>query len=326
MTLMHLPRRGVLTAALAGIVASPALAQSWPDRPIRLVAPFPPGGLADVLARTVSEEMARSLGQPVIVENRTGAGGNVGAEFVTRAAPDGHTLMMSSTGILSANQFLYPSLPFDPESGFAPVSLVADMTKVLVVHPRTPARTLAEFRALAAAEPGRFNFGSAGNGTTGHLGLALFTSMANLRVTHVPYRGAAPSVQALLAGEVDGLVDNIPNVVTHIRSGAFRPLVVASKEPHVLLPDVPSSPEAGLPGYEMSPWFGVVGPAGMPPPVVERLHREIVAAIRQPGPQAMGERLGLRFVANTPSEFDQVIRAERARWGRIIREAGITLG
>ena len=215
-----------LAAVLAGSLASAAPAQTYPDRPIRLIAPFPAGGLADVLARAVGDELGKALGQPVIVENRPGAGGNLGADVVAKAAPDGYTLLMSSAGIQSINQFLYKTMPFEAERAFAPVSLIADMSMLMVVHPKLAARTLPEFLALAQNAPGKINFGSAGTGTTAHLALALFTHVTGVKLTHVPYRGAAPAVQDLVAGQIDGVFDNPPTVVAHIRpigTGATGP-------------------------------------------------------------------------------------------------------
>jgi tripartite-type tricarboxylate transporter receptor subunit TctC len=320
-------RRSWLALAAACSLGGVAQAQSaapgaWPNRPIRIVAPFPPGGLADVLARTVGEELGRSLGQPVVVENRAGAGGNVGAETVARAAPDGYTLMMSSTGILSINQFLYPTLGFDPEKGFEPISVVADMPMLLVVHPRVDARTAKDLVAQARANPGKLNFGSAGNGTTGHLALALFTAMADVQLQHVPYRGAAPAVQDLLAGMLDGVFDNPPTVISHIRSGALRPLLVTSAQRMPLLPEVPTATEVGLPQYSPSSWFGLVAPAGTPEPVLARLQSEVAQAVRRPGMRRLEDQ-GMRMLGNTREEFARLIIAERERWGTAIRRANI---
>jgi len=315
----------VLSIALAAFLAPPAsLAQSWPDRPIRLIAPFPAGGLADVIARAVGAELAKTLGQPVIVENRAGAGGNVGADFVAKSAPDGYTLMMASAGILTANQHLYSRMPFDPETAFAPVSVIADMPMLVVVHPAVAAASLKELVALAKANPGKLNFGSPGVGTTGHLGLAMFMHVAGVRVTHVPYRGAAPAIQDLIAGQIQGVVDNPPTVISHIEAGRLRPLAVAAKTRMTILPDLPTSAEAGVPGYEASSWFGIVAPAGTPRDVVARLHAEIVKAVKQPAMRERFARQGARLVGNTPEEFDRQIREERAKWGEVIRAAGIS--
>ena len=246
---------------LAGGAAARAQVPPYPERPIHLVAPFPAGGLADVLARAVGDEISRSLGQPVIVENRAGAGGNVGAEYAAKSAPDGYTLMMASAGILTANQFLYAQMPFDSATAFAPVSVVADMPMMVVVNPKVPAQSLAELIALARAEPGKLNFGSPGTGTTGHLGLAMLMHVAGVKITHVPYRGAAPAIQDLLAGQIDGVVDNPPTVIAHIEAGRLRPLTVAATKRMALLPDLPTAADAGLPGYDAPSWFGIVAPA-----------------------------------------------------------------
>lgn len=303
--------------------AAQAQAQTYPDRPVRLIAPFPAGGLADVLARAVGDELTRSLGQPVIVENRAGAGGNIGAEAVARSAPDGYTLLMTSAGILTANQFLYASMPFDPEKDFVTVSNVADMPMMVVVNPKVEAKTLAELVALARANPNKLNFGSPGIGTTGHLGLAMFMHAAGIKLTHVPYRGAAPAITDLLAGQIDGVVDNPPTVLPHIQSGKLRPLAVTAKTRMALLPDLPTAAQGGVANYEASSWFGVVAPAGTPQPIVDRLHKEIAAALRQPALQERFAKSGARLIGNTPAEFAQQIKQDRKTWGEIIRAADI---
>ncbi len=303
--------------------ASAAQAQTYPDRPIRLIAPFPAGGLVDVLARAVGDQMTKSLGQPVVVENRAGAGGNTGALAAATAAPDGYTLLMSSAGILTANPFLYSKMPFDAATAFIPITNVAEMSMLLVVHPKVEAKTLKELVALAKARPGKLNFGSPGIGTTGHLGLAMFMHAAGVKITHVPYRGAAPAVQDLIAGQIDGVVDNPPTVISHIQSGKLRPLAVAAKARMKLLPDVPTAAEGGVANYEASSWFGIAAPAGTPAPIVARLHKEIVAALRNPAMQERFAKTGARLVGNTPQEFAAQIRTERVRWGEIIKAAGI---
>jgi tripartite-type tricarboxylate transporter receptor subunit TctC len=316
----------VATGLLAGLVATGvgAQAQGYPDKPIRLVAPFPAGGLADVIARAVGDEIAKTLGQPVIVENRAGAGGNVGAEFVARSAPDGYTLMMASAGILTANQFLYSKMPFDAETAFAPVSVIADMPMLMVVNPGLAARTVKDVVALAKAQPSKLNFGSPGTGTTGHLGLAMFMHVAGVRVTHVPYRGAAPAIQDLIAGQIDGVVDNPPTVIAHIQAGALRPLAVAAQSRMTILPDLPTFAEAGVPNYEASSWFGIVAPAGTPNEIVARLHGDIVKALRVPALRDRFAATGARLVGNSPEQFDRQIRAERKQWGEIIAAADIS--
>jgi tripartite-type tricarboxylate transporter receptor subunit TctC len=314
-------RIGIAIAAI--FVAAPAMAQTFPDRPIRLIAPFPAGGLADVLARAVGDELSKTLGQPVTVENRAGAGGNTGADVVAKAEPDGLTLMMSAAGILTANPFLYSKMPFDAETAFVPVSNVADMSMLVVVRANLEAKTLGELVARARAQPDKITFGSAGIGTTGHLGLALLMHAANIKLAHVPYRGAAPAVDDLVAGQLDGVVDNPPTVLPQIRAGRLRVLAVAAKERLPLMPGVPTAAEAGVPNYEASSWFGIVAPAGTPQPIVERLHREIAAAVRTPAMQQRFASSGVRLLGDTPAEFAARIKKERMMWGEIIRAANI---
>jgi tripartite-type tricarboxylate transporter receptor subunit TctC len=313
-----------LLAGFALLAGSAAQAQTYPDHPIRLIAPFPAGGLADVLARAVGDGMSKTLGQPVIVENRAGAGGNTGADAVAKAAPDGYTLLMSSAGILTANPFLYAKMPFDAATAFVPVSNVADMSMLVVVNPKVEAKTLKELVALAKAQPNKINFGSPGIGTTGHLGLAMLMHAADIKITHVPYRGAAPAVTDLLAGQIDGVVDNPPTVIAHIQSGKLRALAVAAKARMALLPDVPTAAEQGVANYEASSWFGVVAPAGTPPAVVARLQQSIAAAVRTPAMQERFSKTGARLIGDSPQEFGARIRAERDTWGAIIKAANIT--
>jgi tripartite-type tricarboxylate transporter receptor subunit TctC len=305
-------------------VCGPALAQTYPSRPIRIVAPFPAGGLVDVLARAAGEELTKTLGQPIIIENKPGAGGNIGADVVAKAEPDGYTLLMTSPGIQSINQFVYKTMPFDPDTAFAPVSLMADMPMLAVVHPKIGAKTLQDLIGLARAKPGKLTFGSAGVGTTGHLGQALLTHVAKIDLVHVPYRGAAPSVTDLIAGQIDGVVDNPPTVMPHIRAGTIVALAVAARERLAVLPEVPTSQEAGLPGWDASSWFGLVAPAGTPREIVERLHEHLARAVRQPAMQRFTLEAGARIFASTPQEFDRTIRVERAKWGEIIKAAKIS--
>jgi tripartite-type tricarboxylate transporter receptor subunit TctC len=299
--------------------------QTYPSKLIKIVAPFPAGGLVDVLARAVGEELQKSLGQTVIIENRPGAGGNTGANAVATADPDGHTLLMSSAGILTINEFLYTRMPFDPAKAFAPITVVAEMPMLLIVHPKVGVSNLKEFLAKLRAEPGKLNFGSAGNGTTGHLGLVMFMRTADVKIAHVPYRGAAPAVQDLIAGQIDGVVDNPPTVISHVKAGNIRALAVAAKSRLGVLPDVPTSEEAGLPGYEASSWFALVAPAATPKPIIERLNSETVKILHKPALQERFGKLGARLVANSTDEFARLILADRERWGSILKPAGIKI-
>lgn len=317
-------RRSFLAGAMATAMGTGAWAQTYPDRPIHIIAPFPPGGLVDVLARALGDEMSRSMGQPVVVENKPGAGGNIGADIAAKAAPDGYTLLMTSPGIQSINQFLYKSMPFDPDKAFVPISMVADMSMVVVVHPKTGITTLKQLVDFAHAHPGKLNFGSAGIGTTGHLGLELLMHAGHMKFTHVPYKGAAPSVTDLIAGQIDGVVDNPPTVLAHIKAGSIRALAVAGKERLSVLPDVPTAAEAGLPDWEASSWFGLVAPAGTSKAIVDRLHAEVVKAVKSPRIQQLRQR-GMRIVGDTPKEFGDLIVAERKKWGEIITSAHITV-
>lgn len=312
-----------IAAILFSCLTGPVSAQTYPTRSITIIAPFPAGGLVDVLARAVGEEISKALGQPVIVENKPGAGGNIGAELVAKAAPDGYTLLMTSPGIQSINQFLYKTMPFDPATAFVPISLVADMPMLVLVHPKTNIKTLKDLIATAKANPGKLNFGSAGVGTTGHLGQALLVHVADIKIAHVPYRGAAPAVNDLVAGHIDGVVDNPPIVMSHIKSGTITPLAVAAKERLSVLPAVPTSVEAGLPDWQASSWFGLMAPAGTPPDIVKRLQAETAKAVRQPSMQRFVTESGIKLVGNSSDEFAKLIRDERKKWGDIIKSANI---
>ena len=304
-------------------IAASAQAQTFPDRPIRLIAPFPAGGLADVLARAIGDEMSKSLGQPVIVENRAGAGGNTGADAVAKAAPDGYTLLMSSAGILTANPHLYSKKPFDAATAFIPVSNVAQMNMIVVVNPNLQAQNLKEFVALAKASPDKLNFGSPGIGTTGHLGLAMLMHTAGIKITHVPYKGAAPAVTDLIAGQIDGVVDNPPTVISHVQGGKLRALAFAAKQRLPLLPDVQTAAEAGLPDFVATSWFGIAAPAGTPPAIIARLHKAIADGVRTPAMQERFAKSGAQLIGDTPEQFAAQIRAEYKSWGDIIKAANI---
>ena len=316
----------ILLALLVSLAAANALAQqNYPARPVRIVAPFAPGGLADVLSRAVGERLQKQLGQPFVVENRPGAGGNIGADVVARAEPDGYTLLMSSAGILTINQFLYTAMPFDPATALTPVSVVADMPMLLVVRRELPARDVREFLALARSTPGGLFYGSPGHGTTGHLGMELFMHATGVKLQHVPYKSAAEAVQAALAGQTQAMFDNPPTVMAQIRAGGLRALGVAARQRIPQLPDVPTLSEGGVPNFEASSWFGLVAPARTPAPIVERLAAETAKAVQDPELRARFDQLGARLVGNSPAEFSQLVARERAAWGEVIRSAGIKL-
>jgi tripartite-type tricarboxylate transporter receptor subunit TctC len=320
-----LRRAGALVAGLllGVLLASQALAQTYPNRPIKLIAPFPAGGLADVLARLVGDELSKSLGQPVIVENRAGAGGNTGADAVAKADPDGYTLLMSSAGILTANQFLYAKMPFDPETAFVPISIAADMSMLVVVNPNVEAKTLGEFVALARSKPDKINFGSPGVGTTGHLGLAMFMHAAGIRLTHVPYRGAAPAVNDLIAGQIDGVVDNPPTVLAHIQAGKLRPLAVAAGKRLPQLPDVPTVQEAlGFP-FSINTWYAAYAPKGTPRPIVDKLNAAFNKVLKEPEVKKWAEDRAIELIQDsTPASAKKFYDDQMAFWDPIIKQSG----
>ena len=316
---------GVLLVVLGMLMAAPVWAQPYPTKPVRIVAPFPPGGVADVLARALAPELQAALGQQVIVDNKPGAGGNIGAEIVAKAEPDGHTLLLASAGILTINEFLYAKMPFDPATAFAPITVVGDMPNIVVVHPRAGVATLKELIDKAKAQPGKLDFGSAGNGTTTHLAIVLLEQAAKIKLAHVPYKGAAPAVQDLVAGQIDGLVDNPPLVLPHIKSGTIKALACAAPQRMAILPDVPTAAEAGLPGFEASSWFALIAPAGTPKEIVARLNAEAAKILKDPKMAEQFAQRGIRLVGNSAEEFVAFIPKERARWGEIVKASGVKL-
>jgi len=318
-------RLSVLFSVLCLLAAGPAGAQTYPSKPVRIIAPFPPGGVADVLARALQPGLQEALGQQVIIENKPGAGGNIGADLVAKADPDGYTLLLASAGILTINQFLYSKMPFDPAKAFAPITVVGDMPNIVVVNPKTGLKTLKALIDKAKAEPGKLNFGSAGNGTTTHLAVVLLEQAAKIKLAHVPYKGAAPAVQDLVAGQIDGLVDNPPLVLGHIRNGTLTALAWAAPQRMAILPDVPTAAEAGLPGFEASSWFALVAPAGTPQAIIDRLNAETAKILKDPKMVEQFAARGVRLVGNSVASFTAFIPPERARWGEIVKTSGVKL-
>ena len=318
-------RLSVLFSVLCLLVAGSAGAQPYPNKPVRIVAPFPPGGVADVLARAIQPGLQEALGQQVIIDNKPGAGGNIGAEIVAKADPDGYTLLLASAGILTINEFLYSKMPFDPAKAFAPITIVGDMPNIVVVNPKTGLKTLKELIDKAKAEPGKLNFGSAGNGTTTHLAIVLLEQAAKIKLAHVPYKGAAPAVQDLVAGQIDGLVDNPPLVIGHIKNGTLTALAWAAPQRMAILPDVPTAAEAGLPGLEASSWFALVAPAGTPKEIVDRLNAESAKILKDPKMIELFAGRGVRLVGDSSASFTAFIPPERARWAEIVKASGVKL-
>ena len=308
----------VVQAALA--FAQPA--DPYPSRPVHLILPFPPGGGTDILGRLIADRLAASLGQPVVVENRGGAGGNVGAEAAARAAPDGYTLLLAAP-TLAISPSLYSKLGYDPQRDFAPVSLVATVPNVMITHPSVPAQTLQEFIALAKARPGAMNFGSGGAGTSNHLGGELFNIVAGVKLVHVPYKGVNLAMNDVLAGNIQLVLIGIPAAAPNIKSGKLRALAVLARERSAALPEVPTAAEAGLPDFDVTTWYGVLAPAGTPRPIVMRLNAELVRIMHSP---ELKERLASMATdprTGTPEEFAAYIKQETARWAEVVRETGI---
>lgn len=308
------------SAALA--LASTVAAQTYPARPIRIVVPLPPGGSNDVVVRMVAETMRAGLGQPVVAENRPGGNGIIGAEIVARSAPDGHTLLMANTAhVIVPN--LVAKLPYDPIRDFSAIALMTSTHFALVVHPSVPARSVKEFIAVAKARPGALTFASAGNGAPHHLAMELLKSMARVDLTHVPYKGAGQFVPALVAGEVSSVIGAINSLLPHVKSGRLRVLGMAGNRRTPLLPGVPTIAEAGLPGFALDNWGGMLAPAGTARSIIDRVNGEIVKALRDP---QITERLtsqGIELIPSTPDEFQALMSAHLAKWARVIKEAGI---
>ncbi|WKK91297.1 tripartite tricarboxylate transporter substrate binding protein [Diaphorobacter sp. C33] len=319
---------GACTLAAAGLLPAAAMAQpdaQWPAKPIKWVVPFPPGGAMDVIARTLGEKAGRTLGQPFVIENRPGAGGNIGADAVAKSPADGYTIMITSIG-MATNKALYPRLSYDPVKDFAPISLLAIVPNVLVVNTaKTTDKSVADVIAHAKRDPGKLTYASAGNGTSIHLAGEVFASMAGLNLLHVPYKGSGPAVTDMLGGQVDLMFDSITSARPHIQAGKLRALGVTSAKRSATLPDVPTIAEAGVPGYEVSPWFAVFAPAGTPAAIVNKINAALIDAMKQPDTVAKFETIGAEPIGTTPQQLATHLDKEVARWGALIKERNIRM-
>ena len=315
-------RRLALILVTLLLAASGAGAQSS-DKTIRLIVPFAVGGPTDVLARIVAPRLADALRQPVIVENRVGATGSIGAELVARAPADGSTVLLGTSSIMAANPALQPRLAFDPIADFAPLSLIATIESVLVVHPSVPAGNVREFIAHAKANPGKLAYASSGIGSTYHLSAELFRTHTGVELTHVPYKGAAPAAQDLLAGHVQLMFDNLSSAIPNIRSGKVRALGIASLQRHAELKEVPTIAEQGVPDYQSNLWIALFLPARTPAPIVERYQAELVRILGMPEVRDHIARLGMEPQSSTPQQLDALLRADTAKWAKVVRDAGI---
>jgi len=312
--------------ALAWIVAAlfaiPAAAQNFPAKPIRLICPFPPAGAVDITSRAIAHEMTRSLGVPVAVENRPGAGGNIGGAEAARSAADGYTLFMTTSPIQAINPALYSKMPFDPNKDFAFVSVLVSLNNVLVVNPAVNANSVQELIALAKSQPGKLNFASSGHGTSIHLSAELFKMMTGVDIVHIVYKGSAPAIADLISGQVNMMFDNIPSAAPHIRAGKLKPLAVTSAKRAPSLPDVPTTGELGYPKVISDNWYGLVAPAGTPPDVIKRIHAAAIAALQSPALLDQFAKVsGIAFPA-TPEEYAAFVADEQVKWSAIIKAIG----
>lgn len=323
----HWPRlrasvRHILLGLIVAFVPVTAVAQNYPSRPITLIVPFPAGGPADTGARAVMQRMSESIGQPVLVENRGGAGGQIAVAALKTVAPDGYTLFLANIGTHAINQTLYAKLTYDPFADFAPVSLIFSFPHVLAVSPEGSIKSVSDLVKQAKEQPGKLTFASQGIGSGGHLLGEMLKYRAGIDVVHVPYRGTAPAIPDLLGGRVHFMFDGMPGAGPLVADGKLRGLAVTDSAHVPMIPDVPTMAEAGFPGYELSAWFGVAAPAGTPRAVIEKLHQEIVKATRNPETQAKFRQFGIVAVASTPEEFVKVMREDTARLGEIIKASG----
>ena len=314
-----------LAALLLALASAAAQAQGYPSKPLRIIVPFAPGGSTDIVARVLADKLAASLGQAVVVENRAGAAGNIGAEAVAKAAPDGYTLLMATTGVMAINNALYKSIGYDAAKDLEPVVFATSITNVLTVPPDLPAKTVAELVALAKAQPGKLSFASSGAGSSTHLSGELFKGMAGIDVVHVPYKGSGQALIDLMAGRVSMIFDNMPSALPHIRGGKLRGLAVTGAKRSAVLPELPTISEAGVPGYESLSWSGIAVPAGTPKEVVLRLNREVGAVLALAEVKQKLADQGADPVGGAPEVFASHVRAERDKWGRLIRERNITV-
>jgi tripartite-type tricarboxylate transporter receptor subunit TctC len=322
MTRIMATATAVVALVSALVCGRPAQAADYPTRPVVMVLGFAPGGPSDVMARIFGKRLEQALGQPVVIENRTGAGGNVAAEQVARAAPDGYTLLLANSGILAANAALYKRIGFDPEKDFAPITFVGAQANVLVVHPAVPARTLAELIAFAKANPGKVSFASAGVGSVSHVSGELFKFMAGVNMVHVPYRSMAPALTDLIGGQVQAIFSTMPPSIENVRAGKLRALAVTTAIRSEALPDLPTVGDF-LPGYESTMVMGLGAPKNIPVEIAERLNKEIIAALADPGMKARLADLGNEPMPMTPAGFAKFIADETEKWGKVIRAANI---
>ena len=310
------------SASLAGLGSMTVAAQEYPTKPIRLVVPFPPAGTVDPLTRMLAEQLIKQLGQNVVIENRPGANGNVGAAEAVRATPDGYTILTASSGLLATNPALYKQMPFNPIKDLVPIALYANVPNILVVHPSIPATSLADFTRHVKANPGRLNFGSSGNGSSMHLAGELYRKMSETQMTHIPYVQVGQATTDLLGGQLQLMFQLVPGIAQHVRAGSVRPIAVLAAKRIASLPDVPTTAEAGMPGLESSAWFGILAPVGTPRAIIERLNRDINIALKEPSIVKRYTDLGATPLGGTPAEFAKYLDEETKKWAEVVRFSG----
>ena len=322
---IHMLRAGIAFAALLGWAGASAYAQSgaYPTKPIRFIVANSPGGGLDVVARLIAPTLTTALGQQMIIDNRAGATGSVAAELTAKAPPDGHTIMMGAIGNLAVNPHIYKGLGYDPTKDFSPIVYAASGSNVLITHVSVPAKSLQDLVALARAQPGKLTYGSSGSGNAGHLAAELLQSMAKIKMVHVPYKGGAPAMTALLGNEVQLVFASPSTAIPQVKAGRVRGLAVTTLKRSLMLPDLPTIAESGYPGYETDNWYAIVGPAKMPRPVVDRLNKEIARALTQPDIKEALLKSGLEVAPGTPEALGKYMNAEYVKWGKLIKEAGI---
>jgi len=316
-------KRLIVFALVLAMAPLLACAQTYPSKPIRLVVPYPSGGPLDITARSIGQKLTETWHQPVVVDNRPGAGGNIGADFVAKSPADGYTLLMGAVATHAINPVLYGKVPYDPIKDFAPVALVAQVPNILVVNPSLPVKSVKELIEFARAKPGALNFGSGSTGSTGHLAGELFKTMAHVEMVHIPYKGAAAAMADLLAGQVQLMFDNLASALPNVKAGKLRALAVTTLRRSPALPDLPTIAEAGLPGFDLSTWFGIMLPAGTAPDIVARLNAEIVRALNAKDMRERLENMGTEPPPeNTPEKFSAFIRSEAAKYAKVVKDSG----
>ncbi|MEO8442468.1 MAG: tripartite tricarboxylate transporter substrate binding protein [Betaproteobacteria bacterium] len=314
--------RRMLAFALA-VAATSAASQEYPARPIRLIVPFGPGGTTDILARVVGDRMTERWGQQVLIDNRPGAGGNIAAELVARAAPDGYTIFLGSMGTQSMNVSIYSKLPFDPVKDFAPISLVSISANLLLIHPSIPAKSVKELIQLAKAKPDRFSYSTSGAGSFNHMSAELFNLRAGTKLVHIPYKSGAQTVTAVVSGEADLVFQTIPAALPLVEAHRLKALAVCTLQRHPLFPNLPTANESGLPGFNISSWYGILAPGATPKAIVASLNDALVQIVKSPATSKRLLELGVDPVSNTPEQFDALIRADIVKWGKVAKAANI---